>query len=457
MKTHPRIVVRLALALAALALNLSPAQQAKAVAFTTTGPLSSIRAGHSTTLLRNGTVLVVGGFNGTVRLASSERYDSATGRWTASGAMAIGRTTHTATLLSNGKVLATGGHVSATGSTPTCELYDPATGTWTVTGAMATARGNHTATLLLNGKVLVVGGYNRGGGYTVLTAELYDATTGTWTSTGSLAAARNFHTATLLLDGRVLVAGGAPDAAQYSSLSSVEVYDPATGVWTATDPMTSLRQAHTATLLPDGRVLVAGGFNVGYFTSSAELYDPAAGNWTATGTLGIARGIHTATLLPDGKVLAAGGNHNTVNAPTLVALSNAELYDPATGTWTASGSLNAARSTHTATLLPSGKVLIAAGYYVNNLVQISSAELYDSAAGPITLVNLVKLPGGAFQFAFTAAPNGAHTVLTTTDLALPLVNWTVLGVVPEFSPGLFAVSDPQAANSTRRFYRVRSP
>ena len=114
MKTHPRIVVRLALALAAPALNLSVTQQAKAVAFTTTGPLSSIRAGHSTTLLRNGTVLVVGGFNGTVRLASSERYDPATGRWTASGAMAIGRTTHTATLLSNGKVLATGGHVSAT-------------------------------------------------------------------------------------------------------------------------------------------------------------------------------------------------------------------------------------------------------------------------------------------------------------------------------------------------------
>jgi len=123
----------------------------------------------------------------------------------------------------------------------------------------------------------------------------------------------------------------------------------------------------------------------------------------------------------------------------------------------ASGSLNAPRSTHVATLLPNGKVLVVAGYYVNNNVQLFSAELYNSAAGGISLVNPVKLPGGAFQFAFTGASNGTNTVLATTNPTLPLTSWTVLGVAPEFSTGLFVFSDPQAANGPQRFYRVRSP
>lgn len=457
MKTNPKIVIRIALASAALALNLSVTQPSYAASFSATGALSGGRAGHTATLLPNGTLLVLGGYNGTVRLTSAELYNPAAGTWTPTGALSTGRTTQTATLLSNGKVLAAGGHVSSTGSTPTCELYDPAAGTWTETGAMATARGYHTATLLLNGKVLVAGGFNRNTRSALSTAELYDPATGTWTATDSLAIPRNNHTATLLLNGKVLVAGGAPDSSGYSSLSSAEVYDPDAGTWTAISSMSYARQYPTATLLPDGRVLVTGGADVGYFISSAEIYDPATGIWRATGALGSARGIHTATLLPDGKVLAAGGNHNSPNAPAIVALSSAEVYDPATGTWTASGSLNAFRATHTATLLPSGQVLVAAGYYVNNPAWLSSAELYDSVAGPITQVNPIKLPGGAFQFAFTGAPNGAYTVLATTDLALPLANWTVLGVVSKFSPGLFLFSDSQASNSSQRFYRVRSP
>jgi WD40 repeat protein len=305
--------------------------------------------------------------------------------------------------------------------------------------------------------VLVAGGFNRNTGSAVSTAELYDPGTGTWTAVGSLAQARVNQTATLLPNGKVLVSGGAPDNLQFTSLSSVEVYDPDAGIWTTDNPMSSARQAHTSTLLPDGRVLVAGGFSVGYFTSSAEIYDLATRTWYATGTLGTSRGVHSATLLPDGKVLAVGGNHNSVDAPTIVALFSAEIYDPATGTWTAtSRSLNAARSTHTATLLPSGQVLIAAGFYVNNNVQLSSAELYDSAAGPITLIHPKRLPGGALQFAFTGVPNGTNTMLTTTDLALPLSNWMELGVVPEFAPGLFLFTDPQAKNHSQRVYRVRS-
>jgi WD40 repeat protein len=457
MKTDPRIGLRVVLVLAALALNLSVTQPAEATSFTTTGALSGNRAGHTATLLPNGKVLVFGGYNGVLRLTTSELYNPSTAVWTATGALTTGRTTQTATLLSNGKVLAAGGHVSSAGSTATCELYNPAAGTWTGTGMMGTPRGNHTATLLLNGKVLVAGGFNRNTGTAVPTAELYDPATETWTPTGSLATARDYHTATLLLNGKVLVAGGAPDAAGFSSFSSAEMYDPNAGTWTTIGPMGSARQAHTATLLPDGRVLVAGGGDVGYFISSAEIYNPATGNWTPTGSLVSARGIHTATLLPDGKVVATGGNYNSFSAPTIVASSSTELYDPATGTWTASGSLNAARSTHVATLLPNGKVLVAAGYYVNNNVQLFSAELYNSAAGGVSLVNPVKLPGGAFQFAFTGVANGTNTALATTNPALPLADWTVLGVVPEFSSGLFVFSDPQAADGVQKFYRVRSP
>ena len=129
MKTHPRIVARLALALAALALNLLVAQPVNGASFTTTGALSGNRAGHTATLLPNGNVLVFGGFNGVLRLTTSELYNPATGLWTATGPLAIGRTTQTATLLSNGKVLAIGGHISVAGSTATCELCNPATGT----------------------------------------------------------------------------------------------------------------------------------------------------------------------------------------------------------------------------------------------------------------------------------------------------------------------------------------
>ncbi len=450
------IAVQCARVLAALALSLSTTQQSRALSFSSTGALAISRAGHAAVLLHNEEVLIVGGYNGggPGRLASVELYNPAVGTWTTTGSLNLGRTTHTATLLPDGRVLVAGGHDSGNTSTATCELYDPATGTWTFTGAMATARGQHTATLLLNGKVLVAGGHSRTGGYEVSTTELYDPATGMWTTAGPLATARDSHTATLLLDGKVFVAGGSPDSLQYASLSSVEVYDPATKMWRSGRSMAGTRQAHTATLLPNGRVLVAAGFSYGYFIPDAELYDPAAGTWTSTGAMGTARGIHTATLLPDGRVLAVGGNHNTLNAPAIVTISTAEIYDPASGAWTSTGPLNAARTTHTATLLPSGRVLIAAGYNVSGF-WLTSAELYGSASGPVTLVKPVKQPGGGFQFIFAGA--GTNTVWMTTDPTLPLTNWTALGAAPEFAPGLFSFSDPQAASDAQRFYYVRSP
>src|SRR5215831_12305977 len=129
-----------------------------------------------------------------------------------------------------------------------------------------------------------------------------DPATGTWTATGSLGTARDNHTATLLSNGKVLVAGGTNLSEPF--LRSAEIYDPATGTWTATGSMVIKRKSHTATLLPNGKVLVVGGYNGSNGSlRSAELYDPAAGTWTSTGSLGQPRNFHTATLLPSGKVL----------------------------------------------------------------------------------------------------------------------------------------------------------
>jgi hypothetical protein len=151
-------------------------------------------------------------------------------------------------------------------------------------------------------------------------------------------------------------------------------------------------------------------------------------------------------------VLVTGGQDG---GTTVTAAS--ELYDPVSSTWTATGPLSVARDVHTATLLPNGKVLVAAGFSFNPDTSYSTAELYDSGPAPIMLVNAVKLPDGAFQFDFTAAAAGTNTVLGATSPALPLTDWTPLGIAREFAPGLYVFSDSQQTNGTQRFYRVRSP
>ena len=197
---------------------------------------------------------------------------------------------------------------------------------------------------------------------------------GTWTETGDLITARWDHTATLLPDGMVLAAGGA--GSSVTALASAELYDPASSTWTETGDLADRRRSHTATLLPNGQVLVAGGKSSPYL-ASAELYDPASGTWTTTGSLATARRSHTATLLPNGQVLVAGG----IKGSTILA--SAELYDPASGTWAETGSLANARQIHTATLLPNGKVLVAGGQD-KSFNGLASAELYDPASGTWT-------------------------------------------------------------------------
>jgi N-acetylneuraminic acid mutarotase len=199
---------------------------------------------------------------------------------------------------------------------------------------------------------------------------------GTWTITGSLDTGRFAHSATLLPNGMVLVAGGVDGG--FLPPASGELYDPASESWTSTGSLNTGRFRHTATLLANGKVLVAGGDFGNGSSSSAELYDPATGTWTITGSLNTARTEHTATLLPSGKVLVAAGTDSTS-----FACATAELYDPLSGTWTATGDLNTARNLHTATLLLNGKVLVAGGVDFD-FNATASAELYDPASGSWT-------------------------------------------------------------------------
>jgi len=217
-----------------------------------------------------------------------------------------------------------------------------------------------------------------------------------WTNAGagSLSTARDSHTATLLPNGKVLVVGGRYSTTMYAT---AELYDPATGIWSTTGSLSTGRVYHTATLLPNGKVLVAGGINSAYAKlPTAELYDPSVGTWSTTGPLSTAREYHTATLLSTGKVLVAGGTGGS-------NLLTAELYDPSVGTWSATGSLSTARYLHTATLLPNGKVLVAAGNGEGNIFLLT-AEIYDPGAGTWSATGSLST-GRDFHTA-TLLPNG---------------------------------------------------
>ena len=292
------------------------------------------------------------------------------------GSLNTARASHTSTVLNNGMVLIAGGYNGNV--LASAELYNPATGTFTPTGSLNTARLYHTATLLNNGMVLIVGGYAENGNI-LASAELYNPATGTFTPTGSLNTARELHTATMIngtmINGMVLIAGGQGSA---SALASAELYNPMSGTFAPTGSLNTARVYHTATLLNsgtvnNGTVLIAGGYdNNGNTSASAELYNPATATFTPTLNLNTARYRHTATLLNNGMVLIAGGEDSNGNA-----LASAELYDPSTGSFTLNDSLNTARILHTATLLNNGTDLMAGGY--GSSVYLTAAELYDPA------------------------------------------------------------------------------
>jgi hypothetical protein len=392
--------------------------------WTSAADLIETTAGHAAVLLPDGEVLVAGG-SGTDGgpLASAQLYDPATGTWTATGSMTTPRYHPTATLLPNGKVLVVGGD-SNQGVLASAELYDPGTRTWTATGSMRGPRQLHTATLLLDGRVLVAGGTTGLGAVVLWSAELYDPGTGTWTTTPrQMRDARFGHTATLLPDGEVLVTGGnhGPYGSGGGASNSAELFDPSTGSWTATGTMLEARTNQTATLLETGKVLVAGGHDgTGLHNAaraSAELFDPSTGSWTATGKMLEADAYKTATLLPDGRVLVAGGYESSAGAR-----QSAELYDPRTGTWSAAGNMTTPTDDPSATLLLDGRVLIAGGSITGNrlvAVELFSLVTPASVSSPTGLALPLVSSFTSYEFGYTLRYPAGWTVERATQSGFP--------------------------------------
>ena len=321
--------------------------------------------------------------------------------FTPTGSMTMPRTQQTATLLRDGRVLIAGGSTPALTSDTLghkiitdhghssmphapAELYDPATGTFNPTGSMTIARTRHAAVVLHDGRVLILGGASGPDAQNarcVGSAELYDPASGTFSPTGSMTvpgveATPCIETATLLPDGRVLVMVN-------NYLATPEIYDPTTGAFRETTPMAKPRAGATVTVLADGRVLIVGGIGApdsttpASFVATAELFDPATGTFRATGLMKTPRIDHEATPLPGGRVLIVGGSGTFDNA---VAVTEAEVYDPAAGTFSGTGSLATVPIGETVSTLQDGRVLVVGGTTNQNLA-LASAELYDPTTG----------------------------------------------------------------------------
>ena len=354
--------------------------------FTPTGDMNFPRLFHAATLLANGKVLIVGGAGPS---SSAELYDPDTGTFIPAANMTTPRSSPTATLLNDGRVLIVGGdYVSGASYPNTAELYDPETGTFTSTGGTVTNQIGGSAVLLNNGKVLVAGGVTlRSFPAPIANPELYDPSTGAFTPTGAFATTGgdvyvtggpDISAVSLLSDGRVLIAGE-PNS---------ELYDPISGTFRLTGAMVTpcfesplaYISGRTATLLENGKVLLTGGEHedCGRFRY-AELYDPATETFSLAGNMTRARDNHIATLLPDGTVLVSGGETQECDVQVgFCTTTIVEAFDPATGSFQAVGNMNAPRAGHTATLLMNGTILLAGGYGgIGRFIGPFSSEIYS--------------------------------------------------------------------------------
>ncbi|WP_156398218.1 kelch repeat-containing protein [Duganella sp. Root336D2] len=266
------------------------------------------------------------------------------------------------------------------------------------TGTMTVPRKLHQTSPLQDGRILVTGGTPLPGSTVYASTEIFDPVTGQFTPAAPMLTARQEHGAVTMQDGRILVAGGV--SLNNAMTNSAEIFDPVTGSWSATGNMNTQRYRTIARLLPDGRVMVMGkdSYSTGSF---ADIFDPATGTFTKTGNYVDNSGWHGLIVLADGRVMKVGGQASTATGPYYPYSTRAEIWDPATNQWTATGPMAVGRSGIQPILLADGKVLVAGG---RNAMTLNSTEIYDPAtatfsAGP-------NMPTGFEPQAAAMLPNG---------------------------------------------------
>ena len=361
----------------------------EAAVLTVTGStltLNTSRYQHNATLLNNGSVLIAGGVNcpsagSCTYLNSAEMYSPTSGAFANTGSMATSRTAP-AVLLGNGKVLIAGGYsCDSSGncaSLSSAEIYDPNAGTFSGAGNMTIDRYGHTMTLLGSGQVLIAGGEtcSSATSCTVLnTAELYNPVAGTFTATGNLNAARFNASAVELSSGKVLIAGGF-NGANYPAVA--ELYNPVADTFSVGASLNTPRANSTATFLNNGQVMIAGGSTCnspGCPTAATELYSGGSFHYPTypTGNMNVSRFDQTATLLTNGQIFLAGGYDSC--ASSCISDGTTEIFDPQAYSFTSSQALSSGRSGHTATLLTDGSVLLVGG--INSGLTLSSSDSYQ--------------------------------------------------------------------------------
>lgn len=344
----------------------------------------------STAARHSGWVLIAGGQGGgRIALSKAELFDPNQLHFIATGAMHSPRAHFVAADLSAGQTLVAGGDDAQGHAIASAELYDPIAGKFSSTGAMTVPRAGHTATTIsgcgcpADGKILIAGGRSTDAGAPLASAELYDPASGTFTATGAMNQARAWQTASLIgsgaLAGDVLIAGGV--GAKAAPLASSEIYDPRTGAFTATASMSTARAYQTATWLDPsivtgqfaGEVLITGGWTEDGISDTAEAFDPAGEAFIPAGTMTAARAYQAAVLMPNGKVLVAGGQ-----SAADAALATAETFDPVKEMFSATAPMRSVHVGGVASILPDSSVLIAGG-------RSDNAEVYSAATGQFTL------------------------------------------------------------------------
>ncbi|WP_210415639.1 kelch repeat-containing protein [Bdellovibrio sp. ZAP7] len=400
--------------------------------WTDAAPLAQARARHTATLLGNGKILVVGGSDQSTYYATAELFDPSTNTWSSAGTMTVMRSDHSATLLQDGRVLIAGGATSAGSFTASMEIYDPATSSWSSAGTnLPEPRMNHAAVLLNSGKVFFVGGQNPP--VVLTTTAIYDPMGApTWGAAPTLTTGRAYLTASLLKDGRVVVIGGIASTGNPSPL--VNIFDPSSpGSFSSGTSLSTARYGHTATAV-DNQVIVTGGFSNNSASAALDdslIYNAGSNTWSSLGTLrngprtlhtanpsgdylyllngrdgnsspvnmfekidiskfswklegsmATDRAIHVTLALPNGKVLVAGGLSNPSNT-AFTYLDSSEIFDPATGLWSAGPTLPMKRMWSTATRLNDGRFLIVGGVD-ETMTRITSTLFYTPSSNSWT-------------------------------------------------------------------------